>query len=164
MNWKRIVTGALLAPLLVILVNALMALVFFLIARTEPPPPPGHAVYPDPTNPVSYFFDVIFIFSIFGVPAALLTLVLLWIPAFFLLRKIGLATVPAALLLCVILSIPVILFFDAVTHGWLFIAFMFLHGIAVGLGFLWISGLGFHHRNERAQPGAVGNEGHHGAD
>jgi hypothetical protein len=143
MKRRRLIAGLLLAPLFTVLTNLVMAVPLYLVDRSQPRPPPGTLVYPDPMHPLSYTCDTVLLFSIYGVPTAFLTLVVLWFPSYLLLRRHGWAKPFPLLMLSMALSVPAVFVFRTVRWGPVVTAFMFLHGIAVGLAFIGISGLGF---------------------
>jgi hypothetical protein len=148
----RLIAGLLLAPVFIVLSNVVMAFPLYLVARSQPRPSPNTLVYPDPMQPLSYFCDTVLLFSIYGVPTAFLTLVVLWFPSYLLLRRHGWAKPLPLLMLSMVLSIPAVVVFRTIRWGPVVTAFMFLDGIAVGFAFIGISGLGFSRQDCR--PGA----------
>jgi hypothetical protein len=139
---QRVVAGLLLAPLFTVLVNVVMAVPMYFIERSQPQPA-DTAVYPDPSHTFSYIRETAVIFSIYSVPAAFLTLLILWLPLYLFLRRHGWAKPLPVLLLCAALALPALFLLQAPSWGAVVTAFMFLHGIVVGFAFIWISGLGF---------------------
>lgn len=147
---KRIIFAFALAPLAVILVNTGFSVYFLIESFFEPPPSPNALVWPDPKKP----WEFVFLFSLYGVPIAYLTLPIIWYPLYGLLKKGKKVNSISIILLAAACSIPAIVLFGR-PHSFGSIAvFLIPHGLAVSFAFLWLSGLKL---TTRAEPDAVGN-------
>jgi hypothetical protein len=161
----RIILAVFVAPLLVIPVNALMAGIAYSSALLELSFLGDAAVYSDADTLGAYVYETVHVLSILGVPIAFFTLAVLWAPIYGLIRIYGMDSLLSFITLSFVLTLIVILLLDGYPFalGLLFIVFLFFHGLAVGSGFLWISGIGFP-RGRPIVQGAVGNEGDHRAN
>ena len=162
MKFARIISAVFVAPLLVIPVNALMAGIAYLSAMLELSFLGDASVYSDADTFGSYVYEMVYALSIIGVPIAFFTLAVLWAPIYGLIRIYGMDSLFSFMTLTFVLTLLVILLLDGypLALGLLFIGFLFFHGLAVGSGFLWISGIGFPGRRPIAQQTGDGNEGH----
>ena len=146
---KKTIIAFALAPLAVILVNTGFSAYLLIESLFEPPPSPNTLVWPDPQKP----WEFVFLFSLYGVPTAYLTLPIIWYPLYSLMRKIKKVNCMSIILLAVACSIPAIVFFGR-PHSFCGIAvFLIPHGLAVSFAFLWLSGLKL---TNQAEPVASG--------
>ena len=149
MRKGRIIAAVFLSPVICCTaVNLVFSLFYYVQQRLGPPPLPNTMVFPDPTKP----FEFVMLFSIYGIPTALITLAIFWLPCFLALRKRGKSSPAAVFLLSVILSLPALLVFQAFRAGPFLVSFLLMHGLAVGFGFVWLSGLGFTTGPNRKEP------------
>ena len=150
---KRIIFAFAVAPLAVILLNTGFSIYFLIESLFEPPPSPNTLVWPDPRKP----WEFVFLFSLYGVPTAYLTLPIIWYPIYGLIRKMKKVNGISVILLAGVCSIPAILFlgrpYSLGSFGSLAV-FLVPHGIAVSFAFLWLSGRKL---TNQAELGGAGN-------
>ena len=134
---KQIILGFAVAPLAIVLVNLAVSIFFLIKSFLEAPTPPGTLVFPDPQRP----WEFILLFSLYGIPAAYITLCVIWYPAYCLIRRMNKVNALSIVLLAIACSLPAILLFGS-PHSYLGMAvFLTPHGLAVSLAFLWVSNL-----------------------
>jgi hypothetical protein len=135
MKKRRIILGIFGAPLVcAISINSLFAGIFWVQSLIDGPAPENTLRFPNPERP----WEFVFLFSIYGIPTAIITLVTLWFPLCLVLKKAKILNIYSEIILSVILSIPAMFIFQ-IYNSILGVLFMAAHGIGTGRAFMWIS-------------------------
>jgi len=120
------------APFAVVVVSALWA-VWYCV--TTPRSTPETLVIPDPTAP----WEFVFLFSLYGVPTAYLSLVF-FLPLYYLLRRLHLISYSTIIAAGLLVCIPAAIFFGRSSYDFdRILVFLLPYGAAVSASFLWIS-------------------------
>jgi hypothetical protein len=121
---KKTILAFFLAPIgAAITVNSVFAAIYWL-GHSLDPRPAGTLVFPNPNAP----WEFVLLFSLYGIPTALVTLALVWLPVRFLLTKMKVWNLTVELITSIIFSIPVMILFDIGKNPFM-ISFLAIHGI-----------------------------------
>ena len=131
---KNPLKAVLLAPWSVVLVNIAFSLLFLGHSLLEGPKPSGTLAFPNPHKP----WEFVFLFSLYGLPTAYITLLLFFLPVYSFARKLKIHENWTVLLAAIICSIPSIVLWGDGRRFWNLAAFLIPHGIAVSFTYIWI--------------------------
>lgn len=98
------------------------------------PDPSVTLVSPHPFKP----WESIFLYSMYGIPTAYISLLLIGLPCYFVAKKLHLLSYAAAILAAVLACIPAAVFFGRSGSFWSMFVFLLLFGIPLALVFTWI--------------------------
>ena len=133
---KRLIIASLVTPWVVVPVTILYSLGLLVAQRGKPLPPPDVTVlFPNPLKP----WESIFLYSLYGVPTAYLSLLLIGIPCYLVARKFKLLSLTSAILVAILGCIPAAVFFgrsyDFWSSFWPTYGFLLLFGIPMAVAF-----------------------------
>ena len=128
---KRFQIAALAAPWSVVVVSSLWAIWYFLTSTRSTP---ENLVFPDPDKP----WEFVFLFSMYGVPTAYLSLAV-FLPLYFLADRTKAASYPVVIGLGLLSSLPAAGFYGRPDYVFLrTLGFLMPYGVVAALCFLWI--------------------------
>ena len=130
---NRTIRAFFLAPVgAALTVNPIYAGIYWLRYRIEPADE-GVLRFPDPAAP----WEFVFLFSLYGIPAAMITLFVFWLPVRAGLAQLKLWNIAVEFVISILLSIPVMIFFQ-IGKDPFWVSFLAIHGIATGRLFAFI--------------------------
>jgi hypothetical protein len=133
---KPLIKAILIAPWVVLPVTAVYAAGRLISWLGKPLPDPSVTMlFPHPFKP----WETICLYSLYGVPTAYASLLLVGLPAYLVAEKRNQVSVPAALLASVLACIPAALFFGGFHNFWQMLGFLLLNGVPIALVFLWLA-------------------------
>jgi len=127
---ERVFGAAMIAPWAVVVVAALWSVWY---CATTPRSTPQTLVFPDPTAP----WEFVFLFSLYGVPTAYLSLVF-FLPLYYLLRRFHLISYWTIIAVGLLVCIPAALIYGRYDFPRI-LFFLLPYGAAVSAFFLWIT-------------------------
>jgi hypothetical protein len=132
---KRLITACFITPWVVIPVTALYSLWYLATWLGKPLlDPSGTLIWPHPFKP----WESIFLYSLYGIPTAYVSLLLIGLPCYFVARKLNLLSFVSAILAAVLACIPAAVIFGRSYNFWSMFVFLLLFGIPLAVVFTWI--------------------------
>lgn len=132
---KRLIAASLITPWVVIPGTVLYSLWYLATSLGEPLPDPSITlIWPHPFKP----WESIFLYSLYGVPTAYASLLLIGLPCYFVARKLNLLSFAAAILAAVLACIPAAVIFGRSGNFWSMFVFLLLFGVPLAVVFTWI--------------------------
>lgn len=134
-NTKRLITATLVTPWGVVPVAALYSLWYFATWLGKPLPDPAVTlIWPHPFKP----WESILLFSMYGVPTAYVSMLVIGLPCYFLAKKFNVFSLTSAILAAVVACIPAAAIYGRSYHFWSIFGFLLLFGIPMAIIFTWI--------------------------
>lgn len=132
---KRLIKASLITPWVVMPVAALYSLWYLLSWIGKPLPDPSVSlIWPHPFRP----WESIFLYSLYGVPTAYLSLLAVGLPCYFIARKLNKLGYSTAIFAAVLACIPAAAFYGGAYSFWVVYRFLILFGVPLALAFTWM--------------------------
>ena len=132
---KRLIIASLVTPWVVVPVTAVYSLWYLATWLNKPLPDPGVTlIWPHPFKP----WESIFLYSVYGVPTAYASLILIGVPCYLVAKKFNLFSFSAAIVAAVLACIPAAAFFGTSHRFWPMFGFLLLFGVPLSVVFTWI--------------------------
>ena len=132
---KRLIIASLVTPWVVVPITVLYSIWYLATWLDKPLPEPGvRLIWPHPFKP----WETIFLYSLYGVPTAYVSLALIGLPCYFVARKLNLSSSSAAILTAVLACIHAAAFFGRSYNFWSMFGFLLLFGVPLSIVFMRI--------------------------
>ncbi len=132
---RKLIIASLETPWVVVPITVIYSLWYLATWLDKPLPDPGvRLIWPHPFKP----WESIFLYSLYGIPTAYISLVLIGLPCYFVARKLNLFSFSAAILTAVLACIPAAAFFGSSYNFWSMFGFLLLFGVPLSVVFTQI--------------------------
>jgi hypothetical protein len=129
---KKLIIASLVTPWVVVPVTALYSLWYLVSWLGKPLPSPDVTlIFPHPFKP----WESIFLYSLYGVPAAYVSLLLIGLPCYFVARRLNRLSFTTTMLAAILTCIPAAAFFGKGSNFWSMYGFLLLFGIPLSVAF-----------------------------
>jgi len=141
---KRLIVASLVTPWIVVPVTGIFAAWYYISWIGKSLPDPGVTLmWPHPFKP----WETVFLYSLYGVPTAYLSLLFIGLPCYFIARKLGLLSFTTAICVGIIACIPAAALFGQYYNFWPTFLLLLCFGIPLSVTFALIA-------NEKIRTGA----------
>ena len=127
---KRLILASLVTPWIVVPVTGLFAAWYFISWIGKPLPDPGVTlIWPHPFKP----WETVFLYSLYGVPTAYLSLLLIGLPCYFIARRLALLSFATAICAALLACVPAAAFFGRYYNFWSTYLFLLCFGVPLSV-------------------------------